>query len=378
MRFFTSLFFALLLVLLTLSACGTQSKPALDKSVDARNSTALPIRVSVVGPGTVVETLGVQGRFEVWQRIILSAKVSGIMEEVPVLQNQEVKKGDLIFRLQAPIADIEASLRAQSKLTRARRDLDRRLQLREIAPETISVADIDTARDLVTDSEIEVSLYKRREESRTVVAPFSGVLLMPPTTSAANTQPVISGQQISEGFQVAELLDLSRFRLILDLPETNLRRLAIGQNVEITAIADGVVAMGKINSLPEAIDALKGSGRVLVDIVDPPKSWRPGGFATAKLVLEETQAPMVIARDAVLYRENRPYAWIAEEHEGLLVVRRAWVDLGPGDARSLSIIKGISAGERVVIEGMSGLSDGIPVVMRENTTTSSGNNDEAK
>jgi membrane fusion protein, multidrug efflux system len=378
MRFFTSLFFALLFILLTLSACGTQSKPALDKSVDARNSTALPIRVSVVGPGTVVETLGVQGRFEVWQRIILSAKVSGIMEEVPVLQNQEVKKGDLIFRLQAPIADIEASLRAQSKLTRARRDLDRRLQLREIAPETISVADLDTARDLVTDSEIEVSLYQRREESRTVVAPFSGVLLMPPTTSPTNTQPVISGQQISEGFQVAELLDLSRFRLTLDLPETNLRRLAIGQNIEITAIADGVVAMGKINSLPEAIDALKGSGRVLVDIVDPPKSWRPGGFATAKLVLEETQAPMVIARDAVLYRENRPYAWIAEEHEGLLVVRRAWVDLGPGDARSLSIIKGISAGERVVIEGMSGLSDGIPVVMRENTTASSGNTDEAK
>ncbi len=369
---------AILVMVAALSACGTQAKPPVDKSVDSRLSNALPIRIAAVGPGTIIESLGVQGRLDVWQRVILSPKVSGIMQEVPVLQNQEVKKGDLIFRLQAPIADVEASLRAQSKLARVRRDLDRRLQLREIAPETISISDLDTARDLVTDSELEVALYKRREESRTVSAPFSGVLLMPPTTSAANTQPVIPGQQIGEGFQVAELLDLSRYRLTLDLPETNLRRLAIGQQVEITAIADGINATGKISALPEAIDSLKGSGRVLVEIVDPPKTWRPGGFVTAKLVLGETQAPMVLARDAVLYRENRPYTWVAEEHEGILVVRRAWIDLGPGDAGHLAVIKGITAGERVVTEGMSGLSDGVPVVVRDSATAAAANTDEAK
>jgi multidrug efflux pump subunit AcrA (membrane-fusion protein) len=71
-----------------------------------------------------------------------------------------------------------------------------------------------------------------------------------------------------------------------------------------------------------------------------------------------------VARDAVLYRENRPYVWVAEEHEGKLVSRRAWVELGAGDATRLSIIKGLNAGEQVVSEGMSGLSDGIPVALR--------------
>jgi RND family efflux transporter MFP subunit len=237
-----------------------------------------------------------------------------------------------------------------------------------IAPETLSLADLDAARDLVTDSELEVELYRRREASRVITAPFAGVLLMPPSTAAANTQTVIAGQQVAEGNQVAELLDISRFRLSLDLPEPNLRRLAVDQSVTIAAIADGVEAKGRISALPEAIDPTKGSGRVFVDITEPPKSWRPGGFVAANLVLGETEAALVLPRDAVLYRENRPYAWIAEEHDGVLVVRRAWLDLGAGDDRSLVVTKGVMMGDKVVIEGMSGLSDGVPVAIRDEKT----------
>lgn len=351
------------------SATTDGTKKSDDKAGANRVTTSLPIRAIAVGPGKVVETLAVQGRLEVWQRVILSPRVSGVVEDVPVLSNQHVNKGDVILRLQAPLADIEGELKAKSKLERARRDLDRRLKLRELAPETISIADLDAARDLVSDSELEIDVYQRRSASRTLIAPFAGVLLMPPTTAAANTQPVIVGQQVSEGNQVAELLDVSRFRLSLDLPEPNLRRLALGQTVGITPIADSVMAKGRISALPEAIDQTKGSGRVVVDITDPPKSWRPGGFVAANLVLGETEAPLVLPRDSVLYRENRPYAWVAEEHDGVLVVRRAWLDLGPGDDRTLVVTKGITAGERVATEGMNGLSDGIPVSIRAEEDT---------
>jgi multidrug efflux pump subunit AcrA (membrane-fusion protein) len=135
--------------------------------------------------------------------------------------------------------------------------------------------------------------------------------------------------------------------------------------VTITAIADSVKADGKIAKLPEAIDPTKGSGRVIVDITDPPKSWRPGGFVAAQLIMGETIGELILPRNAVLYRENRPYCWVAEEHQETLVVRRAWLDLGPGDGTSLVITKGIIAGDRVVVEGMSGLSDGIPVSIRD-------------
>jgi membrane fusion protein, multidrug efflux system len=371
LRFLRTSLFALSLTLSALVMTGCGAKPATDekKSTGPTVTTAMPIRVTKAGPGKVVETLAVQGRLEVWQRVILSPMVSGVVREVPVLSNQTVAKGDAILRLQAPLADSEATLKAQAKLERSRRDLDRRLKLRDIAPETISVADLDTAKDAVKDAELEVELYRRREENRTLTAPFAGVLLMPPSTSPANTQTVIVGQQIGEGNQIAELLDMSRFRLTLDLPEPNLRRLAIGQTVTITAIADSVKADGKIANLPEAIDPTKGSGRVIVDITEPPKTWRPGGFVAAQLIMGETIGELILPRNAVLYRENRPYCWVAEIHQEILVVRRAWLDLGPGDGTSLVITKGIMAGDRVVVEGMSGLSDGIPVSIRDEAIT---------
>ena len=357
---------------LALGGCGGGDEAAKKeddgRKAGARVTTALPVRVAPAGAGKVVETLAVQGRLEVWQRVILSPSVAGVVKDVPVLSNQLVAKGQAVLTLQAPLVDLENALKAEAKLERARRDLDRRLKLREIAPETISITDLDTAKDLVKDCELEVELYRRRETNRVLTAPFAGVLLMPPSTAAANTQPVIVGQQLGEGAQVAELLDVSRFRLSLDLPEPNLRRLQLGQHVSITAIADAVAAKGTISALPGAIDPTKGSGRVVVDVTEPPATWRPGGFISAQLVLGETTAPLVLARDAVLYRENRPYAWVAEEHDGVLVVRRAWLDLGPGDERSLVVTKGVQAGERVVTEGMTGLSDGVPVSIRDDQT----------
>lgn len=348
---------------LALAGCGANAQSDAP-TAKPKAATALPVRVQPVGPGTVVETLAVQGRLEVWRREILAPRVSGVVLELPVLPNQTVKAGDVILRLQAPIADVEALAKAQAKLERAKRDLERRSRLAASAPETISLADLDLARDLVTDSELEVQIYQRREENRKLTAPFDGVLLMPPSNAAANTQPAVVGQQLSEGAQFAELLDLSRYRLALDLPETNLRRLSIGQAVEIAALADGAPAKGAIAVLPRAIDATKGSGRVLVDITHPPASWRPGGFITARLVLGETKSDLVLPRDCILYRENRPYAWVAEEHEGKLVVRRAWLDLGAGDAGTMVVLKGVVAGEKVVVEGLSGLSDGVPVSLR--------------
>jgi hypothetical protein len=52
-----------------------------------------------------------------------------------------------------------------------------------------------------------------------------------------------------------------------------------------------------------------------------------------------------------------------------MVVRRAWLELGPGDPTHLSVAKGINPGDQVVTEGMPGLSDGVPVMLRSPLAT---------
>ncbi len=349
-------------LLLGLSGCGGGDAPAgtttpgaPGKPAAATAGTALPIKILTASGGIVTETLAAQGRLEVWRHEILAARAAGVISELPVLINQVVKQGDMLMQLKAPTEDLEGAARAAVKLERAKRDLARREALAKAAPETVSAADLDAVRDLVNDSELELRLYHQREENRRLIAPFAGVVI--------NLTGVV-GQQVAEGLMVGELLDTSRFRLALDLPEPSLRRLSDGQDVDLSALADASNARGRIRTLPGAIDPAKGTGRVLVDVTTPPASWRPGGFVTARLVLGETKADLVLPRDAVLYRENRPYVWIAETHEDKLVSRRAYLELGVGDPTRLIVTRGVNPGEQVVIEGMNGLSDGVPVAIR--------------
>ncbi len=350
---------AVLAAALALGSCGTAGNAgnAGDEEAGRKNgvAVALPVRTTLAKGGVVVEALSVQGRLEVWRHELLTVQAAGIISALPFQSNQAVKAGDLIVQLAATPEDQDGESRSAAKFERAKRDLARRENLAKSAPDTISSADLDTARDLLADAQLDQTMYRERTRNRRLVAPFDGVLI--------NLTGTV-GQRIDAGFLVGEVLDTSRYRLGLDVPETNLRRMKDDQLVEITALADGTIAAGTISVLPHAIDIVKGSGHVLVDITKPPPNWRPGGFVTARLVLGETKAELVVSRDAVLYRENRPYVWVAEEHEGKLVSRRAWVELGAGDATRLSIIKGLNAGEQVVSEGMSGLSDGIPVVLR--------------
>jgi RND family efflux transporter MFP subunit len=338
-----------------LPGCGTSSASTGDDADKKNPAVALPVRTAIAANGVVVEALTVQGRLEVWRHELLTVQVAGIIGQLPFQSNQAVKSGDVIAMLAPTPEDQDGDARSKAKLERARRDLARRENLAKNAPETISSIDLDAARDLLADALLDQAMYHDRESKRTLMAPFAGVLI--------NLTGTV-GQRVDAGFLIGEVLDTARYRLGLDVPETNLRRMRDNQVVEITALADGMVANGSISILPHAIDALKGSGHVLVDITKPPPSWRPGGFVTARLVLGETASDLVISRDSVLFRENRPYVWVAEEHEGKLVVRRAWVELGPGDPTHLSIVKGINPGDQVVTEGMAGLSDGIPVALR--------------
>jgi multidrug efflux pump subunit AcrA (membrane-fusion protein) len=133
----------------------------------------------------------------------------------------------------------------------------------------------------------------------------------------------------------------------------------------VRALSDDSKATGTVASIPGAIDTDKGTGQVVIDTTAPPSTWRPGGFATARLVLKESAGDVVLPRDKVLYEENRPYCWLAETRDGKLVARRAWVDLGAGDETRLIITKGVQPGDQVIVEGLLGVSDGVRIEIKK-------------
>lgn len=341
-----------LLLVLALTGCGHSDPPA---AATSKESNALPVRVAVVGGGAIAETLSAQGRLEAQRREWLSTRVAGFISELPVEDNQTVAAGQTVARLSLPADVVETGARAQLRLERAQRDLARIAALAAKAPDTLSAKEVDAARDAVADAAQERDEAQRRLRDCVIAAPYAGVL-----SGRAGTV----GQQVVAGFQIGELHDTARYKVYLDLPETSLPRLRAGQAVEVIALADDSTAEGALVALPRSIDPAKGTGRALVEIAAPPAGWRPGGFVATRLRLGEVKQERIIPRDAVLYRQNRAFCWAVEERDGRLVARRAWLELGAGDTNRVAVVSGVSAGERIVVEGTAGLADGIAVAIR--------------
>jgi RND family efflux transporter MFP subunit len=340
-----------------LVGCGSdeaEAKKEEEKRLKEAQAISIPVRVQPASGGTVIESLSVQGRLEVWRQEILSTPVAGIIRQLPPLPDQPVKAGDVVLQLDPPLGEDEEVVKATTMRDRAKRVLDRLEYLQVNAPVTVSTSDLETARDAMADASREVERLTSRATKRRITAPFSGVLV--------KIEGVV-GAAIGEGTKFAELLDHSRYRIRLELPETTLRRLNIGQPVDVRALSDDSKATGTVASIPAAIDTEKGTGQVVIDTTMPPATWRPGGFATAKLVLKETTGAVVLPREKVFYEENRAYCWLTETRDGQLVARRAWIETGATDETRLIVTKGIAPGESVIVEGLAGMSDGVRITL---------------
>ena len=344
----------LLAAALALAGCGGPDAEDAAQQANARRAAAItiPVRVKPAAGGTVTEALAIQGRLEVWRREIISAPVAGVIRAFPGLPDQVVKAGDLVLQLDPPPGEDEELAKAALKRDRAKRSLDRLEYLQVHAPVTVAAVELEGKREEFADADNELDLLRRRAPKRRLVAPFAGVLV--------KFQGVV-GDAVAEGAKVAELLDPSRYRIRLELPETSLRRLSLGQSVEVRALADDSRATGTVASLPAAIDAEKGIGQVVIDTAAPPATWRPGGFVTARLVLKQTAGAVVLSRAQVAYEDNRAYCWVADRKGGAQVARRAWLELGANDEQSVVVTKGLTGGDQVIVDGLEGISDGIRI-----------------
>lgn len=99
-------------------------------------------------------------------------------------------------------------------------------------------------------------------------------------------------------------------------------------------------------------------------VADPPP-MTPGMSARATLVLRGDTASLAVPRDALVrYPDGRVTVWVAESRDGTLLAREQRLRVGPGLGDRVTVLEGLSAGDRVVVRGNESLSDGRELEVR--------------
>jgi len=366
------------------------SKPAV---LAVRTAAAEPVTDRPPADQAVLDATGyVTAR----RQATVSAKVTGRVAEVLIEEGQRVQAGEVLARLDPIDANAQHAL-AQSQLTAASAELDDlRLQKTQAerdaeraetlaARKLTSAQSVEDARLRVTTLGARLHAQQRRVEvarrglelaevalDNTIIrAPFDGVV----TEKAAQPGEIVSPMSAGGGFTrtgIGTLVDMDSLEIEVDVNESYISRVHPDQAVtaKLNAYPDWDIPAHVITIVPTA-DRAKATVkvRIALDVRDArivPEMGVRVSFMEQRTQADAAPAPLpgvLVPASAIAGAADgdRSVAFVLEgEH-----ARRRELELGQQYGGNRQVLRGLAAGERVILSPAPGLADGARV--RETT-----------
>jgi membrane fusion protein, multidrug efflux system len=355
------------LMILLLAACGQGQQPA--------QSTPPPPTVTVANPTkrTVVDHDEYVGRFVAIDSVEVRARVSGYLEQVHFTDGQIVKQGDLLFTIdrrpfQNTLDQARANLvTAKSNLTYTEGDLARGQQL--VRDRTIAEQTFEQRAQAKRNAEASVAANEAAVRQAELDLQFTE--LRAPVTGRIGDRRVSPGNLVAGGTTagtgtttlLATIMSTDPIRFEFTFDEASFlryQRLAKeNQNGESWGAATPVMLklidekdfthQGRMDFVDNAIDRASGTIRGRAQFANPENLFTPGMFARVQVPGSAPYEALLVPDAAIGTEQARKYVLVVGPDNS---VSQKYVTLGQLD-RDLRVIKtGLSADDRVIVNGM--------------------------
>jgi HlyD family secretion protein len=290
---------------------------ALIVFIGSKKETVLTVQVEKVGKRTVTQVVTATGKIQPEISVKISPEVSGEIVLLPVKEGQRVKKGDLLMKIKPDVYIAQrdqfsaALLSAQANLSKAEPDYKRIKTLSEKG--LVSQSEFDQARAeyesaKASYAQARASLNQSEENLRktTVISPMDG------TVSQLNSRlgERVLGTVQFQGTDVMTIADLSRMEARVDVSETDVVLVSVGDTARIAIDA---LPEKKVNAVVYEIantGKSKGLGtqeeitnfEVKMRIVDKGLTIRPGMSMTADVETETRHDVLTVPIQSVTTR----------------------------------------------------------------------------
>lgn len=352
----------------------------------AEKKAAPPVKVEIGSPTEkeVTDFQDFTGRLQAVEAVEIRARVSGYLTKIafdPSIElGAEVKVGDLLFEIderpyQNSLQAAEAQLaQAEAKLKTSSAELARTEELFKKNAATQSDLDRDTGAKLLSAASIEsgkaaVAQAKLDLEFAQIKAPISGRI----SRSIPSTGDLITP---ATG-QLTSIVSVDPMHLYFDMDEPTLLtlqkliregKLKSAQEAEIPLLLglqtdEGFPYRGRIDFVENQIDPNTGTIRVRGVFANPKpergaRPLAPGLFGRIRLPLGEPHKAVLIPERAIGRDQGQSFVYVVNESSEV-VYRR--VKLGSLHEGMRVIADGLTAGERIVVNGLQRVRPGSKV-----------------
>jgi RND family efflux transporter MFP subunit len=346
------LFFVALVISLINIGCGEEQAdaPPIVRPVKT-------VTVSGFGEGEIT----FPAQVEAGEKVLMSFRVSGRIIELPVREGEEIRKGQLIARLDPKDYQIAVN-QARAEYNKSQADLTRYQVLYE--KDAVPLADLDLR---IAQRDVRQAKLDEAEKNLTYTylrAPFTGRI---GRRYVENYMDVMSNEQI------VDLNDVTNIEVKVDVPESiiSMSR-TLGDKLELKNFAEFETAPGKqyelqIKEVSNRADPLTQTFEVTFKMPQPDDIvLLPGMNALVRLEATiksdvDFEARIRIPAIAVMGADNEgAYVWVVNQKD--MTAHRTRVELGKmtGDD-GIFITEGLIGGELLIVAGMKSLQEGIKV-----------------
>ncbi|MEP6547110.1 MAG: efflux RND transporter periplasmic adaptor subunit [Gammaproteobacteria bacterium] len=274
-----------------------------------------------------------------------------------------VKKGELLAEIAAPEIDQElsqsvslakqaaasaglakstadrwAALREKDAVTQ--QDLDERLSAYHQAAANLAAADANVGR-----------LQKLRGFNQ-VVAPFDGVV----TRRNVDVGDLVDAGNGGTGRALFAVAQVDPLRLYVYVPQVYAQQINIGDVVTVTlAERAGRQFRGSVARTARAIDTATRTMQVEIQVPNPTGTLIAGSYVQVTLPINVDKEALVVPTNVLLFRPEGTHVALVDSGGR---VHLALVKLGTDFGTSVEVLRGLSAGDRIVLNPADSLADG--------------------
>lgn len=337
-------------LLLTVSGCGNSETQ--ENGENERRTT--PVYVKELQTSEFRHYVNVQGDVESDNTIMISPKVSATVEGVLVRAGEEVKKGDVLARLDGEI------IRSQIREVETQLELAETLFERQ---ENLRVQDIGSeveflqARNQVESLQNQLNTLTEQYENYTIWATISGTV---------DRVDLKVGETVGPNTPVFQLANSDALKVTAQVSEAYITRITQTDSVEISFPSLNETIFKQLDVVSKAINASNRTFGVEAYIPNLNGQIRPNMMAKMAINDLSMTDQIVVPVNTVQEANQTSFTFIAQETDNGWIASRVEVIPGESYGNNLVIEEGLNPGDLLITAGYNDLSDGETISIQEN------------
>lgn len=319
---------------------------AEDSTAIKKEEVGILVAVKELKPEPFDHYFEVNGAIEAVEQANVSPEQGGQIKQILVKEGDRVTAGTVLAKLNTSVIarNIE-ELDNQIALAQTVYDRQTRLWEKKIGSE---IEYLQAKNNLD-------ALQKKRE---TAVAQMAMSTIKAPFTGVVDVVYQKVGELAAPGQPILTMVNMSEMKVKADVSENYVQAVKPNAPVEVDFPSFGMTTEAKIRSVSNIINPMNRTFSVEVRIPNSTGVLKPNGIATLKIKDFEADSSLVVPAIAISKDAKGDFLFTVQEKEGKPTAIKKYVQTGRSSNGQTRVVKGLAAGDKVVVEGFNEVANG--------------------